>query len=375
MDVWNYLAILSALIWLIIWLLPWQAWQTNEVLEAEINVDNNTIDLSDITVIIPARNEAEMIGNTLQALAIQGQGLQVIVIDDHSEDETATIVKTIKQSSWQLITADALPEGWTGKLWAQHQGLALVNTPLTLLLDADIQLMPGMLASLKRKYSQQQLPFISLMAQLRLETFWEKWLMPAFIYFFKMLYPFKLVNHPEVKLAAAAGGCILVETQLLKKIGGLESIKNAVIDDCTLARTVKNNGYPVWLGLTHGVLSQRTSHHLKDIWQMVSRTAYTQLDYSLFWLCLCTIVMLILYIMPVIGLYLSNSSIGFLYLSSYLIMNRLYLPTLIFYRLNPLWSLTMPIIALFYLLMTWDSAIDYWRGIRCQWKGRVYVNS
>lgn len=365
-----YLAFFAAFIWLISFLLPWQPWRTRE--ELIIEPDNGQIDLSDVTVVIPARNEALVIATTLAALEKQAAGLKVIVINDDSSDETAAIVQQSNLSELTLINSNSLPEGWTGKLWAQHQGIERVNTPLTLLLDADIELAAGAIASLKNKLQTEQLHFVSLMAKLRFSSFWEKLLMPAFIYFFKMIYPFALANHPDSKVAAAAGGCILVETEVLRKIGGMEVLKDAVIDDCTLAKTVKQEGCKTWIGLTHGVVSQRACIELSEIWNMVARTAYTQLRYSISLLLLCTILMLLMYCLPVFGIFYFHGTAWTLSLFSLLMMIIMYSPTLRFYSLNSAWSFAMPAIAGLYLLMTWSSATRYWQGVRSEWKGRIY---
>jgi hopene-associated glycosyltransferase HpnB len=245
---------------------------------------------------------------------------------------------------------------------------------LTLLLDADIELQPGILTSLKKKHEIEEIQFISLMAVLRFASVWELLLMPAFIYFFKMLYPFALSNKPGHKMAAAAGGCILVETDVIKAIGGMESIKDSVIDDCTLAKRVKSTGYKTWVGLTHNVISQRSYTTLTEIWDMVARTAYSQLHYSMGLLWACTSIMLLMYWLPLYGLFNSQWLVQIFSISSYIIMVFAYLPTLRFYSLSPFLSLLMPMIAGLFLLMTWTSAIRFWKGERSRWKGRIYQN-
>ncbi len=369
-EIGFYLSVLAFLSWGITLLLPWQSWRTREVLEPD--AEDKTYDLSDVTVIIPARDEAEMIVVTLAALKDQGQGLKVIVVDDDSSDGTAQIAKASDLPDLTVIESKILPSGWTGKLWAQEQGLQHVKTGFTLLLDADIELKSGMIKSLKQKCLSDNLQFVSLMAVLRFDSFWEKLLMPSFIYFFKMIYPFALANKKSSKMAAAAGGCILVETAALTKIGGMAAIKDAVIDDCTLAKTIKNSGYNIWVGLTHGVLSRRPYVTLSEIWQMVARTAYTQLYYSVALLLVCTVIMLLMYWWPLLAVFMTSGVALILNSLSLLIMAILFLPTLKFYAFNPLWALSMPLIAALYLMMTWTSAIRYWRGERSRWKGRSY---
>ncbi len=357
-------------LWIITLSLPWLPWRVREVLDADQS-RSELSDLSDISVVIPARNEEEIIAKTLAALQEQGSGLKIILVDDESEDSTAEIAQSLQLADFQIISSKPLPAGWTGKLWAQQQGLDAVQTPLTLLLDADIQLTPGIIAALKSKQQSEQLQFVSLMAQLRLDSFWERLLMPAFIYFFKMLYPFALANKPGHWVAAAAGGCILVETDCLRQINAMESIKNAVIDDCTLAKQVKSAGYKTWVGLTHSVISQRPYQSLTEIWDMVARTAYSQLFYSVALLLLCTAVMFLMYIWPVLTLLYSGAQALYGVLSL-TIMMAIYVPTLRFYSLHWIWVLSLPVISGLYLLMTWTSAIRYWRGERSRWKGRVY---
>jgi len=220
----EYLSASAAIFWLITALLPWQPWRVREVLEAD---EQSSVDLSDVTVVIPARDEGSVIAGTLQALKLQGPGLRIILVDDQSTDGTADIALNQGLANLDIIRSEFLPKGWTGKLWAQEQGLKVVKTPLTLLLDADIHLMPGILVSLINKRHSENLQFVSLMAILKVGSFWEKMLMPAFIYFFKMLYPFALANKPSSKMAAAAGGCILVDTVALQAIGGMAAIKGA----------------------------------------------------------------------------------------------------------------------------------------------------
>lgn len=362
---------LALAVWLAVVLLPWQPWRNREVLEA----GSESVLLDDVTVVIPARNEADVLPSTLAALKQQGEGLKIIVVDDDSEDGTAAIAKQAGLVGVTVIESKALPVGWTGKLWAQHQGLNAVDSEFVLLLDADIALAPGMLAALKRRLSENRLQFISLMAQLRFESFWEKLLMPAFIFFFKMIYPFALSNRPSSKVAAAAGGCILLETQALEKVGGVQVIRDAIIDDCSLADQFKKAGFRTWIGLSHGVVSQRPYGSLADIWQMVARTAYTQLNYSVALLLGCTVLMLLMFWWPVFGMLFMPDSLLAPNMVAFVIMCSVYLPTLTYYRLNPGLAIFLPLVALLYLLMTWHSAVRYWRGEKSRWKGRSYQKS
>ena len=371
--VWHILAFVGAAIWLSILLLPWRPWSTRECLDA--GSPSSEEDLSDITVLIPARNEAELIRSTLPALQAQGSDLNIIVIDDRSTDSTAQIAKSATAQELLIISGQPLPSGWSGKLWALEQGRRRVRTPLTLLIDADIEAQPGIVAELRKMMDERNVRLISLMAVLRMKTFWEKLLMPAFVYFFKLLYPFHLSNSGSSRVAAAAGGCILIETRVLDEIGGFHSLKGELIDDCALARKVKAMGYQTWIGLTHSVLSLRPYNNLDAIWNMVARTAYTQLRYSNLALALCSFTMIVGFLVPLIGLWLPNSTIKLVSIVALGGMMLGYFPTLKFYGLSARWTLAMPLIGMLYLAMTWTSALQHWIGKGSQWKGRLYSRS
>ena len=363
-------AITGATIWLTILLLPWRPWSTREVLDASSPSADE--DLSDITVLIPARNEADMLQTTLPALNEQGSGLHIIIVDDQSSDGTSEAARGAGGENLLILSGKPPPSGWSGKLWALEQGRSHLGTSLVLLLDADIELLPGIIAELRKTMREKNVHLISLMAVLRMETFWERLLMPAFIYFFKLLYPFHLSNSSSSKVAAAAGGCILLETRALDEIGGFSSLRGALIDDCSLAKKVKSRGYKTWMGLSHSVRSLRPYNDMRAIWNMVARTAFTQLRYSRLLLILCTVIMLASFAMPGIGLLFSPLSIKLLSAFCLASMVLTYLPTLKFYRMSVWWALAMPLIGSLYLAMTWGSAINHWRGQTSQWKGRTY---
>jgi len=366
-----FVVALSTLSWIGFALLPLGLWRNREVLEV-IDAAEGDEPLAEITAVIPARNEAAIIQRTLLSVATQGPDLKIILIDDGSEDSTAEMARRLARSNLRIVQSAPLPDGWSGKLWALEQGRQQVTTRYTLFLDADIKLTRGIIKALKDKMRHQAAQFISLMAVPSMASGWEKLLMPAFIYFFNALYPFRGVNLPNSNMAAAAGGCILVETRVLEQIGGFESIKSAVIDDCAFARRVKLQGFKIWLGLTHSVESIRGYKKLKEIGDMVARSAFAQLHYSLGLLMLCTFVLLLLYALPAFTVASSNGVMRYLSLASLGIMLLTYLPTLRFYRRSWAWALCLPLIATFFLAMTWTSAIRYWRGERTRWKGRVY---
>jgi hopene-associated glycosyltransferase HpnB len=360
----------SSAVWLIILLLPWRPWSTNEQLEPADSKSDP--DLTDVTVLIPARNEAACIPLTLASLEKQGNGLAVVVVDDQSSDSTAELTKKSFAGNLRIVQGKELPERWVGKLWALQQGLEQVTTPLILLLDADIELLPGTIEALKNKLISERLTLVSLMADLRKQTFWELILCPAFIFFFKLLYPFRLGNDPRSGVGVAAGGCILIQADTLRSIGGFAAFKNCIIDDCELAKRVKRSGGRTWIGLTHSVKSQRGYPTLASFWHMVSRTAFTQLGYSIVWLVATTLLMVMLFWFPVLGLASSSIFTNLAAGLGLLLMWSAYLPTVRFYRQTPVLVITLPLVATLYLLMTWGSAIRYWGGQRSAWKGRSY---
>ena len=370
---WSGLAAAGGALWLCTLLVPWQPWRVRERLEPVPADDGADICLEDVTVLIPARDEAAAIGETLKALGRQGRGLRVVLVDDRSGDDTAEVARQAAPDALALDirTGAPLAEGWTGKLWALEQGRQRIGTPLTLLLDADITLRPGMLRALLARKAETGAALVSVMAALRMRGGWEKLLLPAFIYFFRLLYPFHLSNGPSRRVAAAAGGCVLIETSVLTRIGGFDAIRGALIDDCALARAVKDAGHPTWIGVSRGAESHRDYPTLGVVWRMVARTAYTQLRYSPVLLLLCTLLMALAFWAPVAGLGgpLAAKVAG---AAGLVAMAVCYLPTIRYYRLSPAWALTMPLIGTLFLAMTWHSALRDWGGRRSEWKGRVY---
>jgi hopene-associated glycosyltransferase HpnB len=365
--------VLAGVAWVGLLLLPWRPWSTRERLDPPS--PPVAPGLSDVTVLIPARNEAEVIGRTLEALFSQGKGLSVILVDDQSSDGTAQRAREAFPASLEVIQGKPLPDGWMGKLWALEQGRVRVQTELVLLLDADIELAPGMVHTLKEKLAGANLDLVSIMAELRMGTFWEKLLVPAFVYFFKLLYPFARANRPGSRLGAAAGGCVLVRAATLERIRAFESLRGAVIDDCALAQKVKDAGGRTWIGLSRCVRSHRPYPSLADFWNMVARSAFTQLRCCAGLLLATTALMGLVFWAPCLGL-ISNTPVSRLAgMVGLCAMFASYLPTLRFYRRSPLWALLLPLIASLYLLMTWTSALRCWRGRRSEWKGRVYASA
>ena len=364
-----WLALPGLIIWFSILVLPWRPWSTRESLEADTGTST---DLSRVTVLIPARNEENVIERTLRSLSAQGTLAGIILIDDQSTDQTVTYARQAIPEKLTIITGRPLAEGWSGKLWALEQGREKVSSDYTLLLDADIELQPGTISALVDKLNSNELDMVSLMASLRMQSFWELLLMPAFVYFFKLLYPFALSNSRSKLVAAAAGGCILIKTNKLNEIGGFAALKEALIDDCSLARLIKQAGGRTWIGLSHSAISHRRYEKLETIWNMVARTAYTQLHYSVALLLLCTLLMVMAFVLPVLSILVTDLPILLLSVLAYIMMMLSYLPVLKYYGRNPLWACTLPVTGVLYLCMTWSSAKRHWQGTGAIWKNRAY---
>ncbi|HID96885.1 MAG TPA: glycosyltransferase [Thermodesulfobacteriaceae bacterium] len=364
------LVIPGAVIWFSILLAPWRPWSTREYLDAAGTSADE--DFSDITVVIPTRNEAAYIERTLHGLYAQGKNLSVILVDDRSDDGTSVAAAAASVGNLTIIHGRELPKGWSGKLWALEQGLENVNTRFTLLMDADIELKPGILALLRNTMREKEVQLISLMAHLRMESFWERMMMPAFVYFFKLLYPFRLSNSAFPHVAAAAGGCILVETAVLRRAGGFEAIKDRLIDDCALAGRVKAMGYRTWTGLTRSAVSLRAYDRLETIWEMVARTAFTQLRHSPALLMAVTVVMVFMFLGPAAGLFFKGWTLRGVSVAALTAMTITYVPTLVFYGRARTWAAVFPVAGMLFLLMTWSSALRHCAGRGAVWKGRRY---
>ncbi|MXS84959.1 glycosyltransferase [Nitrosomonas sp. HPC101] len=368
-----YMTLVGTLCWWAILLAPWQAWNVREQLEPSVDTEETRQFLRDVTVLIPARNEAQFIDRTLNCLQMQGGDVRIIVIDDQSEDRTAVLAE---RPGVEIISGTNPPKGWSGKLWALDQGLQQVRTRYTLLLDADISLSPGILEALLNKAYQENLSLVSIMAKLPVQRFLERLLVPAFIFFFKLLYPFKLSNEPKSRVAAAAGGCILVKTRVLKSVDAFASIRDALIDDCTLAARVKQAGFKTWIGLSHAVQSHRGYDSLAAIWNTVARTAFTQLHYSMLLLFLCTLFMISMFwCAPLFAIIYTDTVFVISSAFAWLAMLIVYTSVLRFYQSSPFWGVALPVIGTLYLLMTWTSALRYWCGTRAHWKNRRYEAS
>lgn len=337
-----------------------------------------------VIAVVPARDEAEVIGESLRSLLAQNYpgDFRVIVVDDQSRDGTAEVARQTAASAGAadrltVLSGAPLPPGWTGKLWAMQQGVLhaeAARPEFLLLTDADIAYAPDTLRGLVAHAHERGLVLTSLMAKLRCESFAERALIPAFIFFFQMLYPFGWVNRRDHAMAGAAGGCMLVRRQALQAAGGIESIRGDLIDDCALGRRLKAVG-PIWLALTDRVRSLRPYPHVEDIRRMVARTAYCQLRYSALLLAGTAAGMALTYLAaPLLAIFGAGvpQLIG---ATVWAMMVLAFQPTLRFYRLSPLWGLALPLIALAYLVFTLDSAYQHARGRGGLWKGRVQANA
>jgi hopene-associated glycosyltransferase HpnB len=339
-----------------------------------------------VVTVVPARNEAEGIAKSIGSLLQQDyRGVfSVILVDDDSSDGTADIARRLPGAAERLqvvasrMTNHGLPAGWTGKLWALKQGvdaaMALPSPPdYVLLTDADIVHASDSVARLVTRAQAKGLVLASLMAKLRCESLAERVSVPAFIFFFQMLYPFGNVNRPRSKAAAAAGGCMLVRPDALGRAGGIEAIRGALIDDCALAKALKTQG-PIWLGLTERVVSIRPYPALDDIRRMVVRSAYAQLRYSPLLLVGTVAGMALTYLAPPLLTIFGSGIARVGALLAWLSMALAFQPTLRFYRRSPLWGIALPAIALQYLIFTLESAYQSMQGRGGSWKGRVQAN-
>ncbi|TVQ79294.1 MAG: glycosyltransferase [Bradymonadales bacterium] len=373
MSIFEAFVLVGAVVWLANLLAPWGAWRTRECLNAESSSAMKLSDYPSVSILIPARNEALVIAQTLRGIERQTPDIPVRIVNDQSTDDTKEVSLKSKLPI-QVIDGLPPPAGWAGKLWALEQGLKHVDTEFVLIMDADIDLQSGILEKMMLKARSENIDFLSLMAELNFASFWERLLMPAYIYFFKLLYPFSLANSARSNFSSGAGGCILVRKAVFERIGGYRAIKDALIDDCSLAKAVKSAGFKTWIGLTRSVQSHRAYEGLGEIWQLVARSAFTYLRYSAFLLFVCSLLMVAAFWFLPLSLFIlpTGSVLFWISCAGCTAMLAAYIPTLRFYGLSPLWSLFLPVSGSLYLSMTWTSAISYWRGKRSAWKGRVY---
>lgn len=330
-----------------------------------------------VVAVVPARDEADVIARTLASLLAQSyEGpFRVVLVDDRSTDGTASAARELPGGDrLAVIDGSPRPSGWTGKLWAVLQGVAYAtdaHAPDYLwLTDADIAHAPDNLARLVARAEEKRLVLVSLMAKLHCASLVERFTIPAFVFFFDMLYPFGWVNDPRKKIAAAAGGCMLVRREALERAGGIATVAGEIIDDCALGRAMKKQG-PIWLGLTDRAVSARPYEGLGEIRRMVARSAYAQLGYSPLLLLGCLAGLILVYAAaPMLALFGHGwpRALGAL---AWLAMAVAFFPMLRFYRTSPLWGFALPAIGVLYALFTLDSAVQHWRGRGGMWKGRA----
>ncbi len=369
-------AVLTVVTWSYLVLARGSFWRTKS---AKPSVSENVAISGCVVAVVPARNEAELIGPVVTSLLNQRVSMPVILVDDESTDGTEDVARRAAEKAGRadaliVVQSKPLPAGWTGKLWSMHQGIACaraLNPTWLLLADADVLHGPETVADLGLIASHGPYDLVSFMVKLHCESLPEKLLIPAFVYFFFMLYPPAWIRNTRRSTAGAAGGCMLVRTETLERAGGLESIRGAVIDDCSLARLLKQHGGKLWLGLTDQSQSLRRYETFSDVEHMVSRTAFNQLNHSSLLLAGTIAGMLITYLAPPLLLLTRSRPAIFMGAAAWAAMTITYSTMVRYYRLNLASALTLPLAALFYLGATIHSAIKYWNGSGGDWKGRV----
>lgn len=373
------IALLACAVWLGL-LLAWHGfWRADVVLPETL-----TLALPSVAALVPARDEAAHIAATVHALGRQAYRgrFRIIVIDDASRDGTADCAReaaVAAEHPVEVITADPLPAGWSGKLHALHCGTrhlaATGGADLIWLSDADIVHGPDVLPALvaQSRAGGGAFDLVSVMVQLHCRTVWERLLVPAFIFFFQLLYPFRAIANPRSRIAGAAGGCILVSQRMLDSIGGFAALRGALIDDCTLAARIKQAGGRPWLGFNASSLSLRQTQGLAPLWRMVARTAFTQLHHSALLLLGTVMALAIIFLAPPLLLVLGRGGTALAAGCAWAMMTLAYLPTLRRYGLGAGHGLLLPVASLLYVLMTLDSARRHWLGQGAIWKGRAYA--
>jgi hopene-associated glycosyltransferase HpnB len=363
-----YVALLSLCAWLYLFFGHGAFWRSRPELKPAIAPE-----LPDVDIIVPARNEAESIGAVIGSLLAQDYAGQfrIILVDDNSTDATAASAGAAP--NLRLIALQEKPAGWSGKLWALSRGVDVSDAPIVLFTDADIVHDPRHLSALVAQLLQARLDLVSEMVQLNCSSWAERSLVPAFVYFFQMLYPFAKVNDPRSAVAAAAGGTLLIRRETLARIGGIESIKDALIDDVALARRVKSLGR-IYLGHTRLAASIRRYPSFAAIWQMISRTAFTQLRHSKFLLGLTLAGLTLVWLVPPAAVLWGRGWSFLCGLTACGLAAGSFVPTLRRFGRSYWWAAALPMIALFYMGATLGSALNFWRGRGTHWKNRAYQN-
>ncbi|MFL5283882.1 MAG: glycosyltransferase [Rhodopila sp.] len=363
------LSLLSLLIWIYLLGAHGRFWQAGPILPVRTPAMTPAV-----VVVVPARDEAPVIAATLRSLLAQdyAEPFRIILVDDNSTDGTGNIARALDDSRLTVITGQPHPPGWSGKLWAVTQGVAAAaDAELVLLTDADIVHEPAHLRTLVAQIEDHDLDLVSEMVELACESPAERALVPAFVFFFQLLYPFALVNDPLKGTAAAAGGTILIRRRALRRIGGIESIKGALIDDVALAAAVKKGGR-IWLGHATLARSVRPYPAIGDIWRMITRTAYVQLRFSPLLLAGTIVAMALVWLVPPAAFLFGHGAARAFGLLAWIMLAASYVPTLQRFRRSLLWAPLLPLIAGFYTTATIGSAVNHYRGRGVAWKGRAY---
>ena len=373
---WVAIGVLSLGIWMVLLLARGGFWLFREVIERDDLPVPEGRSMPSVAVIIPARDEAESIGDAVRSLvaSLYDGPLRVFVIDDHSSDGTADIARQAGGDPVTVISSRDLPPGWTGKLWAVAQGVEAASRTAPdffLLTDADIVHAPGNVARLVARAQRDRLDLASVMVRLHCRTLAERFTVPAFVLFFFKLYPPAWIANPRSSVAGAAGGCILIRPEVLARIGGIAAIRSELIDDCALARRAKSTGGRIWLGISRDTESIRPYATFAAVREMIARTAFTQLRHSALLLAGTLAGMALIYLAPPLLLFAPNNVARALGLAAWILMSAAYIPALRFYRQPVLLAPLLPLTAAFYTFATVESAVRYWRGSGGMWKGRV----
>jgi hopene-associated glycosyltransferase HpnB len=363
------IAYLACAVWVYLVFMHGGFWRSGPELPAVLPRD-----APDVDIVVPARDEAATIAPVIASLTKQDYPgrFRVILVDDNSSDGTAALAGA--DARLTTMSGEAKPPGWSGKLWALRQGIAAGHAPLILLTDADIVHAPGHLSALVAALQSRGVAMVSEMVRLNCTSLAERALVPAFVYFFQMLYPFARVNDRGSTVAAAAGGVILIRRDVLTERGGIDAIKTALIDDVALASLIKPRA-PIYLGHSGLANSIRPYPHWADIWQMIARTAFTQLRYSGALLALTLVGLTLVWLVPPAAMWFGHGAVALAGLVAVLLAMTSYWPTLRRYGRSPLWAIALPLIALFYMAATVASAAQYWFGTGARWKNRAYESS
>lgn len=328
-----------------------------------------------VCAVLPARDEAAVIEQSMSSLLRQDYpgAFTVVLVDDHSSDGTAAIASRLPgKDRLRIVRAPPLPVGWTGKLSAMNRGVQEAgNAELILFTDADICHHPTNLREMAARLERENRDLVSLMVKLHCQSMFERLLIPAFVFFFAMIYPFRWVRDSRRKTAAAAGGCLLIRRRALERIGGIAAIKGALIDDCALARAVKASGGRLRLDLTDAAASIRPYPSFGSIWNMIARSGFAQFRYSPSLLAVSMIGMVMIYLVPPLLLAAGADAARWLGAVGWGTMTLAYLPMVRFYRQSPFWAALLPVTTLIYVGATIASAWRYYRGRGGSWKGRV----